>query len=163
MVRLKTRYLLFQILYPTDTLASSEDAKTRFMKIHRVSDDTIVNARNLTQIFKEEMETLHGDLGSGSIQTTINVKYFSPVTSTGILRVGRQHTRQLWAALTHITDIDNVPVVINVVHVSGTIRKCEQAAIERNRKIVRYLQSSSKSHQDMPEERLTMDYSDNDD
>ncbi|AOW01230.1 Rpp14/Pop5 family-domain-containing protein [Yarrowia lipolytica] len=140
MVRLKSRYLLFQIVYPTDTLSTSEDAKTRFLKIHRTSDASVVNARNLTQIFKDEMEELHGDLGAGSIMTTLNVKYFSPVTSTGIVRVGRQFLREFWAALTNITDIDNTPVVINVVHVSATIKKCEIAAIERNQQIVRYLQ-----------------------
>lgn len=86
------------------------------------------------------MEELHGDLGAGSIMTTLNVKYFSPVTSTGIVRVGRQFLREFWAALTNITDIDNTPVVINVVHVSATIKKCEIAAIERNQQIVRYLQ-----------------------
>lgn len=104
-----------------------------------MSDASVVNARNLTQMFKDEMEELHGDLGAGSIMTTLNVKYFSPVTSTGIVRVGRQFLREFWTALSHITDVDNTPCVINVVHVSATIKKCEIAAIERNREIVRYL------------------------
>ncbi|KAG5354866.1 Ribonuclease P/MRP protein subunit POP5 [Yarrowia sp. B02] len=140
MVRLKSRYLLFQVVYPSDTLSPSEDAKARFLKIHRTSDASVFNARNLTQIFRDEMEDLHGHLGAGSIMTTLNVKYFSPVTSTGIVRVGRQFLREFWAALTNITSIDNSPVVINVVHVSATIKKCEMAAIERNQQIVRYLQ-----------------------
>lgn len=59
------------------------------------------------------------------------VKYFSPATSTGIVRVGREHYRLVWAALTYIKDIRGRPCVIRVVHVSGTIKKAEIQAIKR--------------------------------
>lgn len=59
------------------------------------------------------------------------VKYFSPVTSTGILRVARENYRLVWAALTYVKEIQGRPVVIRVVRVSGTIKKAEVEAVRR--------------------------------
>ena len=67
---------------------------------------------------------------------TYAVKYLSPATSTFILRVSRAHFRLVWAAL---TCMDRVPVrngkpcTFRVAHVSGTIRKVEEAAVRRAR------------------------------
>lgn len=60
------------------------------------------------------------------------VKYFSAATSTAIIRVSRDHYRLVWAALTFTTRLSK-PVdqacIIQVVRVSGTIKKSEEAAI----------------------------------
>jgi ribonuclease P/MRP protein subunit POP5 len=61
------------------------------------------------------------------------VKYFSPVTSTGILRVSRDHVRIVWAALSYIAQIDSRRTVIRMARVSGTMKKCEKGAIKRNK------------------------------
>jgi ribonuclease P/MRP protein subunit POP5 len=73
------------------------------------------------------------------------VVYFSSATSTAILRVQREHYRLLWAALTLLTSIPvgpgkndgKVPCVIQVVRVSGTLRKAEEEAIGRAREMIR--------------------------
>jgi len=65
------------------------------------------------------------------------VKYFSPTTSTGILRCPREHHRLVWAALTLIKEILGKPVVIRVVRVSGTIKKAEQEGIRRAKDEIR--------------------------
>jgi ribonuclease P/MRP protein subunit POP5 len=69
------------------------------------------------------------------IRNTANqsVKYFSPATSAGIVRVSRQHFRIVWAALTYINNVAGHNVIIRVVRVSGTIRKCQQAAISMDK------------------------------
>jgi ribonuclease P/MRP protein subunit POP5 len=61
----------------------------------------------------------------------VTVKYFSPATSTGIVRVGREHYRLVWAALTYVREIKGRPCVLRVVHVSGTIKKAELEAVRR--------------------------------
>lgn len=64
------------------------------------------------------------------------VKYFSSATSTAIIRVSRNHYRLVWAALTFINHFPkpvNAPCVIQVIRVSGTIRKAEEEAIRRAR------------------------------
>lgn len=65
------------------------------------------------------------------------MKYFSPTTSTGILRCPREHHRLVWTALTFIKEILGKPVVIRVVRVSGTIKKAEQEGIRRAKDEIR--------------------------
>ena len=68
------------------------------------------------------------------IDENATVKYLSPATSTAIIRVARQHYRLVWTALSFVTRLPR-PVeqecVIQVVRVSGTIRKAEEEAIRR--------------------------------
>jgi ribonuclease P/MRP protein subunit POP5 len=62
------------------------------------------------------------------------VMYLSTATSTAIIRVSRDHYRLVWAALAFATRLPkpvDIPCVIQVVRVSGTIRKAEEEAIRR--------------------------------
>lgn len=71
----------------------------------------------------------------------IIVNYYSPSTSTAIIRCPRDHYEMVWAALTYTTrlprPLDNIPVVIRVVRVSGTIKKAEEEVIRQSQDIVR--------------------------
>lgn len=67
------------------------------------------------------------------------MNYWSPATSTAIIRCPREHFQIVWAALTFITNVpksSNVPVVIKVVRVSGTVRKAEEDVIQRSKQLV---------------------------
>lgn len=75
------------------------------------------------------------------------VKYFSPATSTAIIRVARDHYRMVWSALTFTTRLPkpvDQPCVMQVVRVSGTIKKAEEEAIQRARISIRRAQRASK-------------------
>jgi hypothetical protein len=68
------------------------------------------------------------------------VNYWSPSTSTAIIRCPRDHYEMVWAALTYITHLPkplHLPVVIRVVRVSGTIRKAEEEVIRRSQQIIK--------------------------
>lgn len=74
------------------------------------------------------------------------VKYFSPATSTAIIRVSRDYYRLVWTALTYITHLPrpiDQPCVIQVVRVSGTIRKAEEEAVRRARISIRRAQKAA--------------------
>lgn len=80
------------------------------------------------------------------------VKYFSPATSAAIIRVSRDHYRLVWAALTFITNLPkslNQPCVVQVVRVSGTIKKAEEEAIRRARISIRRAQRASTKGKDV--------------
>lgn len=82
------------------------------------------------------------------------MKYFSPATSTAILRCPRASFRIVWAALAYISSVPMTGsgsgtksgagpggegrrgCVIRVVRVSGTMRKAEEEAIRRARREV---------------------------
>lgn len=133
MVRLKTRYLLFEILYPEGIDSLSEDYGSAIRK----PSPSNIDAKALSRLLRDTIELNFGDFGTGSIASTISIKYFSNATSTGILRVGRDHFRLAWGALSYISHIGDHRVVINITRVSGTIKKCEQAAIKKNKHSIR--------------------------
>lgn len=49
----------------------------------------------------------------------ILVKYFNMMTRVAIVRCSRDHYRDLWSAITLLKVINNVTVVITVLHVAG--------------------------------------------
>lgn len=174
MVRLKSRYLLFEVLYPeqlrpaqfysqsrsepTQSLHTSEnktDGSTpqdpsqlppeilTFMQLRQPAIN--LDSRRVLQILKNSISTNFGVHGAGHTKSTLAVKYFSPRTSTGIIRVARDHVRLVWAALSYINEIEGKKVVIRVVRISGTIKKCEQAAIARDKKVIAMITNGLKN------------------
>ena len=169
MVRLKHRYLLAHILYPNaENSANSKPLKglaeaPYTIQFHRPSSDRL-DGRLLMKMIRTSVAELFGDYGSGMIAGSLQgtfvsaqspilsisnltvlapVKYFSAATSTAIIRVSRDHYRLVWAALTFTTRLPK-PVdqacVIQVVRVSGTIRKSEEAAIRLARQSIKRAQ-----------------------
>lgn len=135
MVRLKHRYLLVNFLYPSPATSSSKPAKAvpDVVQFHQPSSDKLT-AGLLIKIIRDGIAELFGDYGAGVTSGTLQVKYFSPATSTAIIRVSRDHYRLVWAALSFITRLPhpvNQDCVVQVVRVSGTIRKAEEEAIKR--------------------------------
>ncbi|KAH7043212.1 Rpp14/Pop5 family-domain-containing protein [Macrophomina phaseolina] len=133
MVRLKHRYLLVNLLYPSPSTAAAKSSATPLdaVHFHKPSSDRLT-AGLLIKIIREGIADLFGDYGAGMTSGTLAVKYFSPATSTAIIRVSRNHYRLVWAALTFLTRLPhpvNQDCVAQVVRVSGTIRKAEEEAI----------------------------------
>ncbi|KAK5731495.1 RNA-binding protein pop5 [Elasticomyces elasticus] len=152
MVRIKHRYLLINILYPdprsTSRPATKPDDEVPYtVQFRRPSPDRM-DGGVLTRLIRDGVAELFGDYGSGKVAGSLQVKYFSQATSTAIVRVSRDHYRLVWAALTFATRLPN-PVgqscVIQVVRVSGTIRKSEEEAIRRARLSVRRAEAAAKS------------------
>ncbi|KAI0177472.1 Rpp14/Pop5 family-domain-containing protein [Pestalotiopsis sp. NC0098] len=137
MVRIKERYLLVNILYPTELSAQKTTTTTTTPDLIALNQPTTdkFDRNALLRELRAQVASLFGDYGSGAA-ASLQVKYLSPATSTFILRVNRAHYRLVWAALTMM---DHVPVrdgklcTYRVVHVSGTIRKVEEEAIRRAR------------------------------
>lgn len=165
MVRYKARYLLFNILYPTS--AASPDAQKHIDQL--VPSDPAISSSELATLLREELARQFGDWGSGlagnlsgslalrpytpHLLTSKIVKYFSPATSTGIVRVGREQYRLVWAAMTYVKEIRGRPCVLRVVHASGTIKKAELVAVGRAGKdIERVLEEDGLDIEDDDEE-----------
>ncbi|KAJ9292735.1 hypothetical protein DTO271G3_8434 [Paecilomyces variotii] len=151
MVRIKHRYLLIDILYPTpgSDIPSAAAASTKatkggnadiqaHLRIHAPTPDTL-SPGLLAKMVREEVSEMFGDWGV--------VKYLSPATSTAIIRCPRASFRLVWAALTYLSSIPASnrrsgpgsgarPCVFRVVRVSGTMRKAEEEAIRRARREV---------------------------
>lgn len=153
MVRIKNRYLLLNILYPA-AKSSLQTAGAPAAHSFRKPTPDHIDAGRFVAHLRNHINLLFGDFGLGVSAASLKVVYFSPATSTIILRVPRNHHQIVWAALTHITElpspgppmrgnrpdrnaISNVagrPCVVQVIRVSGTIRKAEEELIRRARR-----------------------------
>ncbi|GAA6044348.1 hypothetical protein JCM8097_002779 [Rhodosporidiobolus ruineniae] len=130
MVRFKHRYLLVSLVFPAhlDPLTpSSASSPAGPPALPVLSESAIIG------LLRDSLSVNFGDVGAGEVGGTFSIKYLSPSTSTLILRVSREHYRTLWAALTLLRKIGGQEVVARVVHVSGTIRKTQHAAIAHDR------------------------------
>ncbi|KAK6524513.1 hypothetical protein TWF281_011420 [Arthrobotrys megalospora] len=148
MVRVKQRYLLFTILYPSGPQATSTSATTapskvtQSMTFHSPSPPNL-NRTSLASIIRSSISHNFGDWGIGQCGG-FAVKYFSPATSTGILRITRDNYRTLWAALTYIRELFGQPAVIKVIRISGTIRKAELEAVKVAEEAIRRVKRETK-------------------
>ncbi|BGP43872.1 RNA-binding protein pop5 [Rhodotorula kratochvilovae] len=126
MVRFKHRYLLVSLVFPAALSPSTPNAEAPF-------EPPQLTEGSLITLLRDSLAVNFGDLGAGEVGGTFSIKYLSPSTSTLILRVSREHHRTLWAALTLLRKVGGVECVARVVHVSGTIRRTQHAAIRHDR------------------------------
>ncbi|KAI5481868.1 ribonuclease P/MRP protein subunit POP5 [Pseudohyphozyma bogoriensis] len=133
MVRFKNRYLLVSFVFPA-TLANP------LAQVHD-EDDTApplpqppnLSEGGLISLLRESLSVNFGDVGAGEVGGAFSIKYLSPNTQILILRVAREHLRTLWASLTLLRRIGGHEVLTRVLHVSGTIRKIQHAAMAHDR------------------------------
>ncbi|RUS31221.1 hypothetical protein BC938DRAFT_478229 [Jimgerdemannia flammicorona] len=125
MVRFKNRWILFEILY--DHSIPPIISTTVPQQVAALSTGTV------NTLIRESIRENFGEWGMGCVVSSLNMKYFSPYTNIGIVRVARDHYRILWGALTFIKEIRGTPCVVRALHLSGTIIKAQNAAIEYDR------------------------------
>ncbi|KAF3912304.1 hypothetical protein AA313_de0204654 [Arthrobotrys entomopaga] len=141
MVRVKQRYLLFSILYPS--VPNGGPAIPQSMAFNQPSPSNLTRT-SLAAIIRNSISYNFGDWGMGQAGRFV-VKYFSPATSTGILSITRENYKILWAALTYIRELYGQPAVFKIVRVSGTIRKAELEAVKLAEETIRRVKREQKS------------------
>ncbi|KAF4555637.1 Rpp14/Pop5-like protein [Elsinoe fawcettii] len=166
MVRIKHRYLLLHLLYPTPSSSSPRTSSSPplALEFNAPTPDTLTPAL-LARLIRDTVSLLFGDHGAGMIASSLKVMYLSTPTSTAIVRVGRAHYRLVWAALTMVGRLpapstggyggdrgrggrggrgqgrdgreQGQEVVIRVVRISGTVKKCEEEVVRRGMEVIR--------------------------
>lgn len=152
MVRIKHRYLLVQILYPCSSTAPPKPGVPESILFHAPSAPHITSS-TLLHLLRTQISLLFGDYGSGVLAAGLSIKYFSNATSTAIVRCPRAQYRLAWAALTFLTELpaakkgtaEGVRCVFRVVRVSGTIKKVEEEAVRRARRMISAAQEGDRS------------------
>ena len=126
MVRLKHRWLLFEILYPNDpsTIPFSAPSPN-------------VTTKLFTDVLRQQISYNFGDHGSGLVASSLSLRYFSAATSTGILRISRDQYRMAWAALTFIRELAGRECIVTVKRVSVTVKKADQEILRRDRQALK--------------------------
>lgn len=108
MVRLKNRYILFEIL----------------------ENGHNVEQRELLDKILQSLQYNFGTVASGLLNSSLYIKYYSQKTGKGILQADRTYFRLAWAALTFI-DLDGKGF-IRAMGISGTMRKAEERLIRND-------------------------------
>lgn len=155
MVRFKNRWILVELipLAPSTNLGAS--AQLEGPKMTTADGET--NSKQIWTALKQSIIAHFGDTGWGAVAASLTIKYFSPHTNVCIIRVGRDQHRIAWAGVTLLTTVDGRRYVPNVIHVSGTIRHAQLAAIQHNREVIaryRTLAKTPVAYQDSYDEYL---------
>jgi ribonuclease P/MRP protein subunit POP5 len=145
MVRIKHRYLLAKILYPSSSpspprpTAKIDDQNAHFLNFHAPTASHVTAGLILSHL-RASIVTHFGDTSLGQVTGSLKIVYLSPATSTVIIRCARAHVRVVWAALTYINVIPGptrgakgTECVIQVVRVSGTVKKSEEELVRRGK------------------------------
>lgn len=146
MVRLKQRYILFDILYPPKTEPRNSSEREVFESFHKSPEDALlrmhrsspqsIDGKSIIQATRKAIQDHYGEFGAGAVGQGLMMKYFSNKTSTGIIRCGRQSCPMVVASLALINCIGKEDIIIRCVHISGTIKKCEEFLIARNKELM---------------------------
>mmetsp|Transcript_9888 Transcript_9888/g.32075 ORF Transcript_9888/g.32075 Transcript_9888/m.32075 type:complete len:150 (-) Transcript_9888:68-517(-) len=126
MVRFKNRYLLLELVW--------KDGKV---------DDTLGGAQ-LLKIIRDSVQVNFGDDGMGSVAASMQVKYINPLTGLCVLRCGRESYREVWGAATLVTEVRGRVAALRVLHVGGTLRSCQAAALKHDLAALTALQRRAK-------------------
>ena len=143
MVRIKHRYLLLNILYPSTSPSQNSNPDLPSLTL-RFNAPTLshITPGTLASLLRAQLINLFGDYGLGLVSPSLKVVYFSPATSTAIVRAPRKGYRLLWVAATAVQELPGArgekprSCVVRCVRVSGTIRKAEEEVARRGRRLI---------------------------
>jgi ribonuclease P/MRP protein subunit POP5 len=134
MVRVKFRYLVVNFLYP-EPAAKSKTPLPDIVQIHSPTPDGDYGMGMVSPGLKGTYN--YYILNYANISTVV---YWSPSTSTAIVRCPRDHYEMVWSALTYVSRLPkpvDIPVVIRVLRVTATIKKAEEEVIRRSQLIIK--------------------------
>ncbi|KAJ1731029.1 RNA-binding protein pop5 [Coemansia biformis] len=133
MVRFKNRYVCFELLFepPADPACAARTSRPG-----QSQAPPVLSAKSISQLVRDCVKLSFGDSGAGHVLMGTQVKYFNARTCMGIIKVPRDHCRMVLAAMVLATHVNKRPCTVCVRHVSGTIKKCQKAAIRVDRELI---------------------------
>lgn len=118
MVRFKNRYLLGHVEFGDNAV------------------DESISQRDIFFALKASIQYNFGLFGEGLLGNGLQVKYYNGITGQLIVRCARDTHRLVWSALTSITKLRSRQATVSVLHVGGSLRTCQQAAIKYNKALI---------------------------
>jgi ribonuclease P/MRP protein subunit POP5 len=96
--------------------------------------DPSLQAYTVQSAVRDALRDSFGDLTAGRCMQSLTVRYLNSLTNAAIIRVARADHRALAAALCFVTAIKGKSTALRTVHIGGTIRSCQKAALKLQRK-----------------------------
>lgn len=143
MVRLKNRYILFEILYPPTSETRAENIILQHRQ-QREEQKVNITSKMIVYELRRMIRLFLGDQGLAKANIMLQMKYFNIATSMGIIKCSFEFYKIVVLGLSMIQQLtfngENgfalKHIFINVLKLSGTIKKLEEFGIERNKKLI---------------------------
>ncbi|XBW38305.1 hypothetical protein QEN19_003894 [Hanseniaspora menglaensis] len=162
MVRLKNRYILFEILYPPSAESTSENIVLQHRQ-QRKNERLNITSKMIVYELKKMIKLYLGDQGLAKANIMLQMKYFNSSTSMGILKCSFEFYKIVVLGLSMIQQLSSggengntlKSIFINVLKLSGTIKKLEEFGIERNKQLIKRInfdqrKNNNLNHQSTP-------------
>lgn len=137
MVRVKRRYVLFEVL------PAEEELNQRQLTI---------NEKEILAAIRDAISMIYGDFGLSSVIKSLHLKRFNPQTRIAIITCKRGPHLMLLSAMPFVRMVAKLRCSLRTLHLSGTIRGCLKAlrTIHRREiaKIKSQLNQDGKSNQE---------------
>ncbi|KAJ1980854.1 RNA-binding protein pop5 [Dimargaris cristalligena] len=122
MVRLKDRYILFEVVFEQTYNNNCSNLSQRVI----YPDDKhppklVVSTTTIFSKIRDTVIDLFGDVGHSQLLNRVQP---------------RDQYQQIWAALSFIRSLDGKGCMVRALHLSGTIVKCQRAAIRYNQELL---------------------------
>jgi RNase P/RNase MRP subunit POP5 len=139
MVRIKNRYIIGQIMLPSQKKKGGE----------LIDSKPLILMKDLQSSLKDKVAELFGEIGAGEFGNSTVIKYFDSENSlVFVVRMPRESEQQVHMAISCVTAIrDKTDLVLRSLHVKSCPRTCTAALKETM--IVYY--SSSTNGESIPD------------
>ncbi|EFA83071.1 RNase P protein subunit [Heterostelium album PN500] len=117
MVRLKTRYLMVEVIWHQEVL----------------EDGTVRPTLSLSWIhnwIEQKSRELIGALTTQAYIKSLKIIYCNSITNTMILRCNFEQYRNLWTVLSMITECCGFLTYFRVLHVGGSLKSCQKSVLK---------------------------------
>jgi RNase P/RNase MRP subunit POP5 len=124
-MRLKHRYVVFQIILDSEGSLSSFNVKAinstadSDRQMHSLTQMDVLNA------LREKTVELFGDIGSGTFGKLLTLKFFDPENNLFVVRVPRSSQSSLCFAASCLGSIRSVGCICRALEICGSERTCK--------------------------------------
>lgn len=149
MVRFKNRYLLVQLIPVFSEHAFEEQQPLKRRRLTANSQDSeaqaelrvpSVSASSIASHVRSAIDANFGTIGAAANTLALSVKYCNNITRMAIIRCAREHESMVRSSIVLSaswpsrpdaanTKDENLKCIWMVIHVAGTMRSCQAAAI----------------------------------
>lgn len=151
MVRLKHRYLIGQIL--EDPMSASLNSLSSSSSSS--STEVEITSRDIQISLMEMIQSLYGDVGTGSFGANTAVKFYDKSCHVYLIRTSREHLHMVQFALTCMNTVKRGgSVVLRTLEIAGSSRTCKVKLLSTLLKCVTMHESISASDKEELQQRL---------
>ncbi|KAL1348854.1 hypothetical protein AAHE18_07G110200 [Arachis hypogaea] len=90
----------------------------------------IITQFNVTKAIKDSILVNFGVCGLATAMASFDIKYVNPITNLCIIRAATEDYEKVWSAITMVKNIAHVPVIFNLLDITGSKRSCQSLALK---------------------------------